>query len=504
MTDCYVIGIGGTGSKCAEAFVRLCAAGLGPERVTLALIDQDRSNGNLDRTRQLVDSYVGLQRRLRGKGVHRLPDDLPLLRTDIRVSDQGLVWCPIEAPGQHLRNLFRYDLLASPMQGLMNGLYCAEEEQELALDEGFRGRPGIGAAAILASASGRQPFWSNLLGAIDRAQQGSDVRIFLFGSIIGGTGAAGFPTLARLIRTETADRGARADIRLGGALMLPYFCFPSPRDAEGEGLVADSAAFLEQAQGALAYYHRVLGNAGIFDSLYLAGWDPLIEIKQFRKGGPDQCNPPLLPELYAALAAARFCRLESAEGPVLRTGRSEGVAVGWADLPRVDDDDFDRVRRQMAQFLRFCVAERYVYAPSFARAAGKKVSSESWYRRQIKGAFVDPMEPETATLLGDFDSFVEGNLAWWSDMVFASSAPAHRVAFLDASVFAMRQEDANRPATLLGSDRHEPLAGFAKLVADTNGASLAEIYDQLTYGEVADTAKGLGRYVAGLYRACQA
>ena len=35
------------------------------------------------------------------------------------------------------------------------------------------------------------------------------------------------------------------------------------------------------------------------------GWDPLIPLDQFEKGGNKQINPPLLPELYSALAAAK-------------------------------------------------------------------------------------------------------------------------------------------------------------------------------------------------------
>ena len=46
MARCFFIGIGGTGAKCAEALIHLCAAGLGPDRCSIMLVDQDEPNGN--------------------------------------------------------------------------------------------------------------------------------------------------------------------------------------------------------------------------------------------------------------------------------------------------------------------------------------------------------------------------------------------------------------------------------------------------------------------------
>ena len=37
----YVIGIGGTGARVVEARVHCCAAGLGPEQLSLLIVDPD-------------------------------------------------------------------------------------------------------------------------------------------------------------------------------------------------------------------------------------------------------------------------------------------------------------------------------------------------------------------------------------------------------------------------------------------------------------------------------
>ena len=48
MADCYFLGIGGTGSKCVDTYVYSCAAGLGPEKLWIGMVDQDSGCGNVD------------------------------------------------------------------------------------------------------------------------------------------------------------------------------------------------------------------------------------------------------------------------------------------------------------------------------------------------------------------------------------------------------------------------------------------------------------------------
>ena len=108
----------------------------------------------------------------------------------------------------------------------MSCLYHPEEELELELDEGFRGRPSIGSAAILSRIHENEPFWQTIFNSIDSAKQGHEVRIFLVSSIFGGQGASGFPSIARLIRRILEQKGIKEGVYIGGALMLPFFSFP--------------------------------------------------------------------------------------------------------------------------------------------------------------------------------------------------------------------------------------------------------------------------------------
>ena len=56
----------------------------------------------------------------------------------------------------------------------------------------------------------------------------------------------------------------------------------------------------------LEYYSKLFEYDKIFDQVYVTGWDPLSKLPKFKMGGNLQNNPPLFPELYAALGALKF------------------------------------------------------------------------------------------------------------------------------------------------------------------------------------------------------
>ena len=88
--------------------------------------------------------------------------------------------------------------------------------------------------------------------------------------------------------------------------MLPYFNYEVPEEnMEGE-LFARPEEFLDQTKGALEYYSKLFEHNKIFDQVYLAGWDPLSKLSNFKMGGNLQNNPPLFPEIFAALGALKF------------------------------------------------------------------------------------------------------------------------------------------------------------------------------------------------------
>ena len=67
----YLIGIGGTGARVIEAAVNLCAAGFGPDELSIFLIDPDAGNGNLTRTKNLITNYIKCRKQLQKQAVKR-------------------------------------------------------------------------------------------------------------------------------------------------------------------------------------------------------------------------------------------------------------------------------------------------------------------------------------------------------------------------------------------------------------------------------------------------
>jgi len=56
------IAIGGSGARCLESLVYLCAMGLGPKKLIPFIIDPDIDNGNLSRTLELISKYQKIRK----------------------------------------------------------------------------------------------------------------------------------------------------------------------------------------------------------------------------------------------------------------------------------------------------------------------------------------------------------------------------------------------------------------------------------------------------------
>ena len=143
----FIIGIGGTGAKCLEHLIHCCSSGLGPEDLWVGMVDQDEANGNVNRTKILLNKYNNLRRSLRDEGKHDLAQNSNLFKTNIRTNNDS-VWLPMKGANPTLEELIDYNLLKPEVRRLMDCLYDSTE-RSLNLSEGFRARPNIGAAAML-------------------------------------------------------------------------------------------------------------------------------------------------------------------------------------------------------------------------------------------------------------------------------------------------------------------------------------------------------------------
>jgi hypothetical protein len=383
MTLNLLIGIGGTGAKIVEAVVHASAAGLGPDNLHIALVDQDRSNGNVSRALDTMQQVREARALWRQQGAAHHIGQSDFLHTDVLPIGEGH-WIPHRDQRMTLRDVLG-DL--GKDQSLFDLLFDRETEQALELDEGYRGRAHIGSTAITSAVEhGEDAFWTSVFDLIRQARGGDKVRLVLAGSVFGGTGASGFPTLARLIRRFLDKESIGANFALGGVLMLPYFRFDKPDDENAN--VARSEDLLPQTRGALRYYAALRERENVFDELMMVGWDQTFNLGYHRHGTGDQRNPALLPELVAALGACRFFDHEHEPQPgVLVTARESEGSFSWSDVPPLERDE-DQVYQKLGKQLRFAAAWKF-WAPILAKKQGiwrSPFARQAWYKQFGIGA----------------------------------------------------------------------------------------------------------------------
>ena len=484
---------------------------MGVAQTEIALLDADSSNGNLARTLKLVELYTRLRDGLRGTaGRHEIGANSDFLHTNLRMiaHSQGAF-----GSGESLKKLFHRSSMQpekpeSGLAHLMDGLYN-ESEQSIPLNEGFRGRPSIGALLMAEQDITGQPFWDRIDQALTAAQKGDKVHIFFVGSVFGGTGAAGIPTFARLISSWAKRHELdRTRITIGAALMLPYFDFPPPPADQQNDVVARSETFLSQSQGALIHYNQLMGEK-VFDQLYLLGFSPLIRVGNFSRGGPSQENPALIPELYSGLAACRFFGMRSqnqesvATPRVYALGQNERGKIDWDDLPSVNDRRGE-AREKLGRLLRFCFAFKWVYGPYLGTNMAKKVASEYWFKRWLKGVGID--DPDVAFIVSDTLTYAESALEWISAMSLSGGSGDTDVNLVAVkSLISGRSE--NEPLFPIDLRANVPIRQwsrmFANLIAGIQSPDLTNVYEGLSYGEFDKDRRGVGRFIGNLFELCR-
>jgi len=496
MKRCYLVGIGGTGSKCLESFIHLACSGLAPEEVWIGMVDVDKENGNLERTTQLLECYKSLYKSLR-TGKNRLADS-PLLKTEFVSPSTGAFWSPLPDGVKDLKQLFRYEQMRNETKWLFDSLFD-HKEQETDLNHGFRGRPAMGSAVLLSQAIEGHEFWNEILESVQKVKAGDEIRIFLIASAFGGTGSAGFPTIARLIREEIKKRNIRQNYYVGGILLMPYFQFPSK---ESDEITANAEAFLENAQASLKYYHHLLSeNENLFDNLYLFGWDPLTELKgEPEKGGTKQKNPPLMPEFFASLAALKFFQSdELSHGRIFRTGYDiTDKQFTWNIIPGINDRT--SVKEYMGQLVRFAFAYLSSYRPFLYRETFSQIKDQKWFRNLIKEPGVSLEKDECQNILESLDSYCQDMLRWIASVSYLTNTD-RKINLFRVSAFANKTEDDKNPVELLPNFKKQD---FSSLVIPGNAPALHEIYRILSEEAKPDPeTQGLGVFCNTLYDLCK-
>ena len=493
----YAIGIGGTGAKCLESLIHLAAAGMMPEEnseLYMLFVDPDAANGCLERAVATLNRYKAFSNN------QRLAQP-SLLQTKILSADP-IFWTPFKDYDRpRLSDFFDYHGLSIAADKtrvaahLFDVLY-SKRERTTTLDKGFRGHPSIGASVMAQTvALGEAEPWATFRTLVAKD---TDAKVFLAGSIFGGTGASGFPTIAQLVKD--AFKGFKGkSVQIGGALVLPYFTFTADAD---ETLKAKAEHFLMNTQAALKYYH-LWNKTGIYDAIYLFGDESRVEVEN-ALGGPEQQNVPHFIELYAALAAIDFFGRDF--GPdggaqYFMTAREKSNQLEWTDLPDPQKDN--PIQPKIRQLVRFAFAYLSIYQPTLEdiRQKGRDYRAP-WYIDFFERNRISLNDDQTQIALKNVQDYCRDFLLWLANV--QNSVGNQQVGLVKYDAYT--QKSNGNLLKLKPVDSFD-LKKFGNLTSSNTSESLRPVnrlWENLCLAKGKGDGTGpIGRFLNALYQNCK-
>lgn len=376
MAENYLLAIGGTGARCMEAVIYLAAAGLFQTPMNVLIIDPDQNNGNSVKTRTLIANYHSLyvarqpehaekKGGVFGLGGAKLPAPT-LFQAPINVrrdsdAQHSIFWDNPNPTSRRFGEIIQYQAQKEELRNFLD-LFYEPADLEMVLNVGYQGRTNVGAVALKQDLEGTanlaQKGLREFLEKLNIDIQTREARIFVMGSVFGGTGAAGLPTIPQLIEnlpTDVIAKEPRSRLRYGCAMMTPYFSFPKGSSA-GAGPGTDSARHAVATQAALLHYAHVPPG---YQHIYFIGAPDRPQTNRSNIiGGQHQTNAPHYAELVAALAAWQFFALDQIN-PVNRElhfadtmQNKSDLGVNWKTLPVNPNNAAarDHIKRVLAVF----------------------------------------------------------------------------------------------------------------------------------------------------------
>lgn len=334
MDKLFVIAIGGTGMRCLESFTHLCSIGMfDNQEIEVLTLDTDQNNGNKARVEELITLY----NRIKTTGA--LGGGTPNANTFFSAKlNLHRFWSNYSAVGREsYKNLSKLST-GSPEQQKANKLISDlfldnDTVQEFDLAHGYRAQTHLGsmlmyhgiveAARNILKGTNVQIEERELEAFMTKLEQaGANARVFIFGSVFGGTGASSIPVIPKAlqdfvkIRSKGASSIDFSKAKFGSTLLTEYFTFAKPDDkqksAKSDRIMADSSFFPINSQAALQFYQSDPTVQKCYKLLYHIGWP--IESKRVGEGtsnktitgGSEQKNPCHITELLCACAAYDF------------------------------------------------------------------------------------------------------------------------------------------------------------------------------------------------------
>ena len=297
MNEVYVLAIGGSGARVLRSLVMLLAAGVEPNaKIIPLIIDPDSGAGNLSQTIELLKLYTQIREEAQVDNA----DPLVTFSTPIEMLPGAGYQVQLDQiAGTKFREYVDLGVaMSGSSQALLRSLF-SKDNLDLEMTIGFKGNHNIGSFVLgqFEGIDAYKRFFSEL--------QKGDIKkksIFIISSIFGGTGASGFPSLLKSLRSSTT---LVSQMRMGALSLLPYFNLENNASS-----AIDSATFYAKTRAALSYYtENIIKNADIDDFYFIGDKSP--NSYSNSDGGQTQRNQAHLVELAGALSIIHFARLGS-------------------------------------------------------------------------------------------------------------------------------------------------------------------------------------------------
>lgn len=313
----FIVGIGGTGMRCIESFVHLCAIGMFDNTdVHMLALDTDKDNGNFKRLKNLKESY------LKTKGVNK--KHYGLKDTFFSANLHYYQFSPDYSTKSTFNDVFNYGdtKYSNPEQAAIADLLLTDNAKEFDLKHGYRAQTHLGSLLMYHSIVDEvrrndngdlKKFIENLISSCSSGTP----RVFIMGSVFGGTGASSIPIIPKAIKAAASLISDASDIErnayFGATLLTSYFSFalPSDNDKAKQKVIATSDKFSLNSQAAMMFYEADETVKRTYQRFYMMGtetidWKPSKIKDKTITGGSDQENDSHYIELLAAFAAWHF------------------------------------------------------------------------------------------------------------------------------------------------------------------------------------------------------
>lgn len=354
------VGIGGTGAACVETVVHMAVLGMFESyQVVPMVLDPDQGHPRIVGFTNFLAGYAELRRRGQADDLF----DTDLFGTRIvretrlnaqRPAVQESLFSLLGLSSSHARPLFR--------------LFFREDElgepgsHEFA--NGYYGRANAG-VCFFCDPSGK----AAMMGLIREHLLGGDAALVVFGSIFGGTGAAGLLHVARTIREDPQLRNAAPRIAI--VQLESYFEPDASRVDASAGFVNLPETFQRRTGAAYHFLSNLATNDNLpCDALYPLGVrrPAVLPPEWFRRDQQD--NPHLFLEYLAALAARDFIvNLPEQGHPQVRVRRVPSASFG-APL--------DELRRRLHAAAYTYLILRDLVRPLIGRSDSTTVPGHPW------------------------------------------------------------------------------------------------------------------------------